>query len=72
MDSSAAQRRLKAIHGHFATDGESHPQLRPNPTAGEFFIGTFSLSLSLCARKLYVIVCLICDGERFILEDSFM
>lgn len=38
MDSSAAQRRLKAIHGHFAADGESHPQLRPNPTAGEFFI----------------------------------
>ncbi|XP_062177485.1 long chain acyl-CoA synthetase 6, peroxisomal-like [Alnus glutinosa] len=38
MDSSAAQRRLKAIRGHLAANGESHPQLRPNPTAGEFFL----------------------------------
>ncbi|KAE8077011.1 hypothetical protein FH972_015620 [Carpinus fangiana] len=38
MDSSAAQRRLKAIHGHLAANGESHQQLRPNPTAGEFFL----------------------------------
>ncbi|XP_059429151.1 long chain acyl-CoA synthetase 6, peroxisomal [Corylus avellana] len=38
MDSSAAQRRLKAIHGHLAANGESHSQLRPNPTAGEFFL----------------------------------
>jgi hypothetical protein len=50
MDSSAAQRRLKAIRGHLAANGESHPQLRPNPTAGEFFLGTFSLSLSLSLR----------------------
>ena len=47
MDSIAAQRRLKAIHGHLAVDGDSFPQLRPNLTAGEFFIGTLSLSLSL-------------------------
>jgi len=38
MDSIAAQRRLKAIHGHLAVDGDSFPQLRPNLTAGEFFI----------------------------------
>ncbi|KAK9992574.1 hypothetical protein SO802_027559 [Lithocarpus litseifolius] len=38
MDSIAAQRRLKAIHGHLAVDGGSFPQLRPNLTAGEFFI----------------------------------
>ncbi|KAH7573749.1 hypothetical protein JRO89_XS03G0201900 [Xanthoceras sorbifolium] len=38
MDSNAAQRRLKAIHGHLITslDSSSH-QLRPNPAAGEFF-----------------------------------
>ncbi|KAG6726716.1 hypothetical protein I3842_02G094400 [Carya illinoinensis] len=36
MDSAAAQRRLNAIHGHLLADGDSHPQLRPHPTAGEF------------------------------------
>ncbi|XP_041011102.1 long chain acyl-CoA synthetase 6, peroxisomal-like [Juglans microcarpa x Juglans regia] len=36
MDSTSAQRRLKAIHGHLVADGKSHPQLRPNPTAAEF------------------------------------
>ncbi|KAM3707357.1 hypothetical protein ACB098_02G020400 [Castanea mollissima] len=38
MDSIAAHRRLKAIQGHLAVDGDSFPQLRPNLTAGEFFI----------------------------------
>ena len=47
MDSIAAQRRLKAINGHLVSEGESRPQLRPNLTAGEFVLGTLSLSLSL-------------------------
>ncbi|KAB1214211.1 Long chain acyl-CoA synthetase 7, peroxisomal [Morella rubra] len=38
MDSTTAQRRLGAIQGHLVPDGESHSQLLPNPTAGEFFI----------------------------------
>lgn len=53
MDSIAAQRRLKAIHGHLAVDGDSFPQLRPNLTAGEFFIGTLSLSLSVWYAEAY-------------------
>ncbi|KAJ4722422.1 Long-Chain Acyl-CoA Synthetase [Melia azedarach] len=37
MDSTAAQRRLKAIHGHLiAAADRSSSQLRQNPTAGEF------------------------------------
>lgn len=44
MDSTTAQRRLGAIQGHLVPDGESHSQLLPNPTAGEFSIGTFPLS----------------------------
>ncbi|KAK6265851.1 hypothetical protein QUC31_016688 [Theobroma cacao] len=35
MDSSKAQRRLNAIHGHLVSAG-SHSELRVNPTAGEF------------------------------------
>ncbi|KAL4642518.1 hypothetical protein ACB092_02G024200 [Castanea dentata] len=45
MDSIAAQRRIKAIHGHLAVDGDSFPQLRPNLTAGEFFIAYSPLKL---------------------------
>lgn len=52
MDSIVAQRRLKAIHGHLAVDGDSFPQLRPNLTAGEFFIGTLSLSLSDMLKRI--------------------
>ena len=48
MDSTAAQRRLKAIHGHLlCADDSSSSQLRHNPTAGEYALGTLSLSLSL-------------------------
>ncbi|KAH9765113.1 Long chain acyl-CoA synthetase 6 (peroxisomal) [Citrus sinensis] len=37
MDSTAAQRRLKAIHGHLlCADDSSSSQLRHNPTAGEY------------------------------------
>lgn len=40
MDSTAAQRRLKAIHGHLiAAADRSSSQLRQNPTAGEFVYG---------------------------------
>ncbi|EOY05625.1 Long-chain acyl-CoA synthetase 6 [Theobroma cacao] len=35
MDSSKAQRRLNAIHGHLVS-ASSHSELRVNPTAGEF------------------------------------
>ena len=38
-----AQRRIEAIHGHLITAAahdDSPPQLRHNPTAGEFFSGT--------------------------------
>ena len=56
MDSIAAQRRLKAIHGHLAVDGDSFPQLRPNLTAGEFFIGTLSLSLSLSLSDMLKLI----------------
>lgn len=44
---SAAQRRLKAIQGHLiSTSGSSHSDLTPHETAGEFVLGTLSLSLS--------------------------
>lgn len=47
MDSTAAQRRLKAIHGHLlCADDSSSSQLRHNPTAGEYALGKLSLSLS--------------------------
>ncbi|GLU08851.1 hypothetical protein SLE2022_257360 [Rubroshorea leprosula] len=37
MDSTTAQRRLKAIRDHLITVSDSHSQLRTNPTSGEFF-----------------------------------
>ncbi|KAJ7954907.1 Long-Chain Acyl-CoA Synthetase [Quillaja saponaria] len=38
MDSTTpAQRRLRAINDHLIPSGELSSQLRPNPTAGEFF-----------------------------------
>lgn len=36
MDSTAAQRRIKAINGHLITAGDSHSLLRLNPTSAEF------------------------------------
>lgn len=41
----AAQRRLRAIHDHLSPTADDSPShLRSNPTAGEFFSGTSSLS----------------------------
>ncbi|KAJ7980067.1 Long-Chain Acyl-CoA Synthetase [Quillaja saponaria] len=37
MDLTPAQRRLQAINGHLIPSGDLSSQLRPNPTAGEFF-----------------------------------
>ena len=61
----AAQRRLKAIHSHLIPAADSPSHLQPNPTAGEFVLGSLSLSLShedsdvmlLCVWR---IICLFC------------
>lgn len=49
MDSSAAQRRLRAISGHLrpAGDLDHRSQLGTNATAGEFVFGTLSHALAL-------------------------
>ncbi|XWS54003.1 hypothetical protein CRYUN_Cryun10bG0050500 [Craigia yunnanensis] len=51
MDSSTAQRRLDAIHGHLVpvvvAAAGSHSDLFGNPTAGEFLCGTTGLSVVL-------------------------
>jgi len=50
----AAQRRLKAINAHLITsaDDNSSDHLQSNPTAAEFFSGTYSLKL------VFVFVCI--------------
>ncbi|KAF5736849.1 Long chain acyl-CoA synthetase 7 [Tripterygium wilfordii] len=37
MDTTSAQRRIEAIHGHFVASADSPSQLCTNSTAGEFF-----------------------------------
>lgn len=39
-DALRANRRLKAITSHLAVAAGSDSQLRPDPTAGEFVLGT--------------------------------
>lgn len=49
-----AQRRLKAINAHLLTAADDSPsEIQSNPTAGEFFSGTPSLSLSHIRLSFY-------------------
>jgi hypothetical protein len=56
MDPSpAAQRRLKAINAHLISTADDSPSdLRSNPTAGEFFIGTPFPSLSSLSHSIHL------------------
>lgn len=50
-DALRANRRLKAITSHLAVAAGSDSQLRPDPTAGEFVLGTWRRDLYKHANR---------------------